>query len=100
MQVELFDERRIATETRTASYWVEIRHHIDTDSPSVSGHRLREATFAEAVTWVRQQLGSVNDEASVYLLPDHVAVDAGEQELHAIHLTDIDYGDGSTVAAC
>lgn len=96
--MELFDERKVATDSTVATFWVELTRFAGDRSPMVESSVHHKAAFSTVVAWANEQIErsapSGGTRARIYLLvdPQHcltVEPDDSAEDLHALLLLEL-----------
>ncbi|UUW88124.1 hypothetical protein ABFU82_06870 [Nocardioides sp. WV_118_6] len=84
---DLFDERLVATETKTADFWLELTSHLGSPSPSVESYVFRGAELADVTRWIESRVDQSAVRARIYLLlPAGPGAADGPHQFHGLLL--------------
>ena len=95
--IEIFDERRVVTDSAVATFWVELTHHFNDRSPMVESSVHHDAAFPAVVAWASDQVAKVDTpgraRARIHLLLDQqqclVELGNSRDRLHALLLLEL-----------
>ncbi|WP_328528750.1 hypothetical protein OG984_24385 [Nocardioides sp. NBC_00368] len=95
--VEIFDERRVVTDSAVATFWVELTHHFNDRSLMVESSVHHDAAFSAVVAWARDQVAKAatpgRTRARINLLLDQqqclVELAKSHDRLHALLLLEL-----------
>ena len=96
--VQTFDERKVATDSAVATFWVELTHFRGDRSPMVDSSVHHNSAFSSVVAWASEQVATAatsdRTRARIHLLLDPqqclaVEPDDSRDDLHALLLLEL-----------